>query len=128
MALRRASLKCQGLVGNLTAESVEGTSLALQGVDNVHGSDCLSLGVLGVGDSITDHVLQEHFENTAGLLVDEARDTLHTTTASQTADGRLGDALDVIAEDFPVALGTSLPETFASLSTSRHSSLLENRC
>ena len=111
-------------MGDLTTKSVEGASLALQSVDNVHGCDGLPLGVFSVGNSVTDHVLQEHFENTAGLLVDEARDTLHAATASQTTDGWLGDALDVIAQDFPVALGTSLPETFASLSTSRHVALV----
>ena len=40
----------------LTAESVEGTALALQSVDDIHGGDGLSLGVLGVGDSITDDI------------------------------------------------------------------------
>ena len=45
-------------------------------------------------------VLQRTFvENTAGLLVDETRDTLHTTSASQTADSRLGDTLDVITRN-----------------------------
>ena len=34
-------------------ESVEGTSLALEGVD-IYGSDSLSLGMFCVGDSITD--------------------------------------------------------------------------
>ena len=37
------------------------------------------------------HVLKEDLEHTAGLLVDQTRDTLHTATASQAADGRLGD-------------------------------------
>ena len=32
----------------LPAETVQSAALALQGVDNVHGSDRLSLGVLGV--------------------------------------------------------------------------------
>lgn len=32
------------------------------------------------------YVLEEDLENTAGLLVDEAGNTLHTTTASETAD------------------------------------------
>ena len=36
------------------------------------------------------------------------RDTLDTATASQTSDGRLGDTLDVVAQDLPVALGTAL--------------------
>ena len=108
----------------LTAKTIEGASLALQSVDNIHGSDRLSLGVLGVGDRITDHVLQKHLENTASLFVDETGDTLHTTTTSQTTDCGLGDSLDVVAEDFPVALGTSLSETFASFSTARHDELL----
>ena len=84
-------------VDRLTTEAVESAALALEGVDNVHGSDRLALGVLGVGDSIPDDVLQEHLEHTSGLLVDEARNALHAATTSKTADGGLGDALDVIA-------------------------------
>ena len=121
VALRRASLR----VLNLTPKPIEGASLALQSVDNIHGSDCLSLGVLGVGDGITDHVLQKYLENTASLFVDETGDTLHTTTTSQTTDCGFGDSLDVVTEDFSVALGTSFSETFASLSTARHDELLE---
>ena len=47
-------------VESLTSESVEGTSLAFQGIDDIHGGDSLPLGMLGVGDSITDDILQEH--------------------------------------------------------------------
>ncbi|EJK46922.1 hypothetical protein THAOC_34386, partial [Thalassiosira oceanica] len=43
----------------LSAEAVEGLSLSLQGVDDVHGSDGLAAGVLGVGDGVTDDVLEE---------------------------------------------------------------------
>ena len=88
---------------DLSAEAVEGLALALEGVDHVHGGDGLAASVLGVGDRITDDVLEEDLEDTAGLLVDEARDALHTATASQTADGGLGDALDVVAKDLAVA-------------------------
>ena len=48
------------LRSNLTAETVQGTALAFQSVDDVHGGDGLPLGVLGVGDGITDHVFQEN--------------------------------------------------------------------
>lgn len=41
----------------LTAETVQGASLALQSVDDVHGGDGLPLGVLGVSDGVTDDVL-----------------------------------------------------------------------
>ena len=104
---------------NLTAESVEGTSLALEGVDNVHGGDGLPLGVLGVGHGITDDVLKENLQNTTGLLVDEAGDALDSTTTSKTTDGWLGDTLDVITENLPVTLGASLPESLATFSEYR---------
>ena len=114
---------CVGFLGRvdcLTAESVQSTSLAFQGVDHVHGGDGLPLGVLGVGDGIADDVLEEHLEDTAGLLVDESGDTLDTATTGQTADGGLGDALDVIAQDLAMTLGASLSQSLASFAASRH--------
>ena len=102
----------------LAAKSVEGASLPLEGVDNVHGGHGLSLGVLGVGDCVTDDVLKEGLEYSAGLFVDEARDTLHSATAGETADGRLCDALDVVTKNLPVTLGASLSEALASFATS----------
>ena len=104
----------------LAAEAVQSAALAFQSVDDIHGGDSLPLGVLGVGDGITDHVLKEHLEDTAGLLVDEARDSLDTTTTRQTADGGLGDTLDVITQHFAMTLGATLSESFASFTTSRH--------
>ena len=44
----------------LTAKAVQGASLPLQGIDDVHGSDSLPLGMLSVGDGVTDDILQEH--------------------------------------------------------------------
>ena len=55
--------KSRFIVGDkieLTSESVQGSALSFQSIDNVHGSDSLPLGVLGVGDGISDDVLQEH--------------------------------------------------------------------
>ena len=94
--------------------------MAFQSVDDVHGGDGLSLGVLGVGDGITDDVLQENLEDTTGLFVDEARDTLDTTTTSQTTDSGLGDTLDVITQHLTMTLGASLSQSFSSFATSRH--------
>ena len=105
---------------DLTAESVEGTALTLQGVDYVHGGDGLALGVLGVGDGITDDVLEEYLQDSTGLLVDEAADTLDTTTAGQTTDCWLGDTLDVITQHLTMTLGAPLSKTLASFATSRH--------
>ena len=76
--------------------------------------------MLGVGHGVTDDVLEEDLEDTAGLLVDEAGDALDATTASETADGRLGDALDVVAQHLAVAHRAALAEPLATLTTCRH--------
>ena len=107
----------------LTTKSVQSTALALQGVDHIHGGDGLSLGVLSVGDCISDDVFQEHLQHPTGLFVDQTADSLHSATTGKTPDGWLGDSLDVIPENLPVTLGASFSKTFASFSSSRHSSL-----
>ena len=71
--------------------------------------------MLGVGDRVADDVLQEDLEDAAGFLVDETGDALHAATASQTTDSGLGDALDVIAKNLAMALGSTLSETLATL-------------
>ncbi len=53
----------------LTTETVESAALSLEGIDHVEGGDSLALGVLSVGDGITDNTFEEGLENTAGLLV-----------------------------------------------------------
>ncbi|RUS69490.1 hypothetical protein EGW08_022758 [Elysia chlorotica] len=58
---------------NVRNTKAEGAALTLQGVDDIHGGDGLALGMLGVGDSVTDYVLEEDLEDTTGLFVDEAR-------------------------------------------------------
>ena len=70
------------MISCLSTESVQGTSLPLEDVDHTHGSDGLPLGVLGVGDGIPDDVLKEDLEDSTGLLIDESRDTLDSSTAS----------------------------------------------
>ena len=104
----------------LCAEAVEGLPLALEGVDHVEGGHGLAAGVLSVGHGVTDDVLKEDLEDTAGLLVDEAADALHTTTASEAADGGLGDALDVVTKNLSVTLGAALAQTLTTLATARH--------
>ena len=102
---------------NLSTKTVKGSSLSFQCVDNIHGGDGLSLGVLGVGDCITDHVLEENFENTTSFFVDQTRDTFDTTATSETANGGLCDSLDVVTQDFTMTLSASFSKTFASFTT-----------
>ena len=84
VALKRAGwVNVDRLSGvSLTSESVEGASLPLESIDNIHGGDSLPLGMFGVGDGIPDDVLKENLEDSTGLLIDEARDTLDSSTAS----------------------------------------------
>ena len=98
----------------LTSETIEGLSLTLQGVDNIHGGDSLPPGVLRVGNRVPDDILKEDLEDTTSLFVDETGDTLDTATTSETTDGGLGDALDVVTKDLSVTLGSSLSESFSS--------------
>ena len=102
---------------HLTSKTVEGSALTLESVDDVHGSDGFPLGVLGVGDCVTDNVLQKDLQDTTSFLVDKSRNTLDSTTTSETTDGGFGDTLDVITQHFPVTLGAPLSEPFASFTT-----------
>ena len=105
---------------HLATEPVEGAAVALESVHDVHSGNGFAARVLSVGHGIADHVLEEHLEDRAGLLVDEAGDALDTTTAGETADSRLRDALDVVTQNLAVTLGAALAETLAALSKSGH--------
>jgi len=102
--------------------------LALEGVDDVEGGDGLALGVLSVGDGVTDDTLEEGLEDTAGLFVDHGRDTLDTATTSETTDSRLGDALDVVTKNLAMALGSTLAEALSALSASSHDEVVYVGC
>ena len=104
----------------LAAEAVKSATLSLESVDDVHGGHRLALGVLGVSDGVANHSLQEALQNTAGLFIDEARDTFDSTSASETTNGGLGDTLDVVTQDLAMTLGTSLSESLSTFATSRH--------
>ena len=86
----------------LTSESIQGASLPLQSIDNIHSGDSLPLCMFGVGDSISDDILKENLKDSTGLLIDEARDTLDSSTTSQTPDCWLCDALDVVSQHLTV--------------------------
>ena len=53
------------------------------------------------------------------------RDTLDTTTTSETSDSGLGDTLNVVTKNLSVALGTALAETLSALATARHCVVLK---
>ena len=126
VALKRAgvvSIRRWGVDG-LTSKSIESTSLSLEGIDDIHGSNSLPLCMFGVGDSIPDDILKEHLQDSSCLLIDEARDPLDSSSPGQSPDGRLGDPLDVVPQHLPVPLGASLAESLASFTTSGHVAVL----
>lgn len=73
----------------LSTETVQSLALTLESVNDIKSSDSLTTGVFSVSHSVTDDVLEENLENTTSLLVDETGNTLHTTTTSETTNGRL---------------------------------------
>ena len=75
----------------LTTETVEGTALALESVDDVEGGDGLALGVLGVGDSIANDALKEGLQDTTGLFVDHCSDVSYHSTRQQGKDDLLAE-------------------------------------
>ena len=84
--------------------------MSLESVDDVKSGDGLSLGMFSVGDRVTDNVLEEGSEDGAGLLVNVVRDSLDTTTASESADSGLSDTHNSLLERLLglEALGTGL--------------------
>jgi len=93
---------------HLGTEAVQGLALTLQRVDNVQSRHSLAARMLSVRNGILHDVLKEALKNTARLLVHETRNALNATTACETTDRGLRDALDVLAKDLLVTLGSAL--------------------
>ena len=87
----------------------------------IHCSHSLSASMFRVSDGITDNVLKKDLENSTSLFVNESRNTLDTTTTSETTDSGLGDSLDIVTKDLAMTLGASLSKSLSSFATARHS-------
>ena len=117
-------------VNSSAAETVEGSALALESVDNVESGDGLALGVLSVDNGVADNVLEEAAEDGAGLLIDVRGDALDATSACESADSRLGDAEDGLTEGLAAevhALSARLA-TKSSLALATAAADLSSRC
>ncbi|KAG6544032.1 hypothetical protein Mapa_014555 [Marchantia paleacea] len=120
---KRADVQSQDTkkINILSPEPIQSSSLSLQRVHHIHGSDSLSPCVLRICHRISNHILQKNLQNPASLLINQPADSLHSSSSGQTPDGGLGNPLNIISEHLPVTLGASLAQTFTSLSASRHS-------
>ena len=56
--------------------------------------------------------LKEDLQNTTCFFIDEAGNTIHSSTTSKTTDGRFGDTLDVVSKNLAMAFGTTFAEAF----------------
>ena len=118
-------------VSSSAAETVEGSALTLESVDDVESGDGLALGVLGVDNGVADNVLEEAAEDGAGLLVDVGGDALNATSACESADSRLGDAEDGLTEGLATevhSLGAGLAATETSLALATAAADLSSWC
>jgi hypothetical protein len=121
---------CPGVVKCSFTKPIHNAALLFQRMDHVVCCDRLSLGVLGIRNGVTDEVLEEHLEHTARLLVHEVANALDTATACQTADGWLGDATDVVTQNFSMAPDSTRTDTTIGTTKSLASTLailLRNR-
>ena len=109
------------LVSFSASESVEGSSLSLECVDNIESGDGLPLGVLGVGDGVSDNILEECSEDVPSLIIDERADSLDTSPSGDSPDCGFGDAKDGLLERFlGVSLGSNFAEALSNFSSSGH--------
>jgi hypothetical protein len=53
----------------LSTETIKGTALSLESIDNIQRGDSLSLGVLSVSNGITNDVFKEDLQDTTGLFI-----------------------------------------------------------
>ena len=79
-------------------EAVESSALSFEGVDHIESSHGLSLGMLSVGDRVTDHIFEEGPENISTFIIDVSRDSLDSASSSDSPDRRLGDSHDRLFE------------------------------
>ena len=101
-----------------STETVEGSALSLESIDDIEGGDGLSLGVLGVGNGVLDNVLEEASEDNSGLVIDEGADSLDTTSSGESSDGWLGDTEDGVLDGLGgESLGSSLSADLTELSS-----------
>jgi hypothetical protein len=103
----------------LAPKTVQGFALAFECIDHVHGRHCFATGVFRVRDGIADAIFQEDFQYSTCFFINQSTDTFHTTTTSETTNGRLGYTLNIIAQDLAVAFGTALAELLSGRSVGR---------
>merc|ERR1719229_1871070 len=74
--------------------------------------------MFGVGNCITDDIFQEDFQNSSSFFVNKSRDSLHSSSASQSTDSWFGDTLNVISQHLAMTFCSSYRVRKMSMATS----------
>ena len=105
----------------LASESVEGSALSFEGIDDVQSSHGFSSGVFSVGHRVSDDVFKKAFKYGSGVVVDERGDSLDSSSSRQSSDGGFGDTLNGLLVGFAgVSLGADFAHAFSSFALTGH--------
>ena len=63
--------------------------------------------MFAIRNGIADDILKEKLENTADFFINKAGDTLNASSSGQSANRRLCNALDIIAEYLAMTFSTA---------------------
>ncbi|KAF1894647.1 hypothetical protein Lal_00027024 [Lupinus albus] len=105
---------------NLTTKTIEGPSLSLESINNIHSSNRLPPSMFSISNCITNHILQEDFENTSRLFINQTTDSFHTSSSRQSPNRRFCDSLNVVAQNLSMPLRATFAQTLSTFSTTRH--------
>jgi hypothetical protein len=76
--------------------------------------------VFSIGDRVTDDVFKEVPKDTTDFFVDVSTDSLDSSTAGETPDCWLRNALNVLTHNLSMTFGTTLPKTFTTFASAGH--------
>lgn len=108
------------------SETIDGSALSFEGVDDVHCCHGFSSGVLSVGYCVSHDPFQESFQHLSGVVVNERGDSLDASSSGQSSDCWLGDPFNrsLVAS----LLGDSLGSHFTFSSDSFSAFALSGSC
>lgn len=104
-------------------KSVQCPAISFQSIHDVLRSDGLSASVFSVGNSVSDDLLEEVFQVSAGLFIDQTRNTLASTSTTQSSNSWFRDTLNGILQHLPVTFRCTFTQSFATFATSGHDCL-----
>ena len=131
----------------LATESIKNFASSFESIDNVQSCNSFSFCMFGVGNSITNYIFEKYAKNTSSFFfmvqfhahrltdlptgkilnlawtktfINESRNSLDSTSSSQSTNGRFGNTMDTIPQRFSVSLRSPFTQTLTTFSSSWH--------